>query len=168
MLGFDAGCTRQEEIESRPDVVVYSTGPLPSDLEVTGPVELILFVSTTAPCTDFTGKLVDVFPDGSAWNVSDGIVRRSYDAPASDGPPAGGAEIQIDLWPTSTVFKKGHRLRLEVSSSNYPRFDRNPNTGRPIPFEIAPVAATQTVRHDANSPSRLILQVIPQGHGNVD
>ncbi len=168
MLGFDAGCARQEDIESRPDVVVYSTGPLPSDLEVTGPVELILFVSTTAPCTDFTGKLVDVFPDGSAWNVSDGILRRRYDAPVRDGRADGSTEIRIDLWPTSTVFKKGHRLRLEVSSSNYPRFDRNPNTGRPIPFETTPVAAAQTVRHDPDSPSRLILPVIPQVNGKAD
>jgi putative CocE/NonD family hydrolase len=168
MLGFNAGCARQEEIESRSDVLVYSTEPLPGDLEVTGPISLVLFVATTAPCTDFTGKLVDVFPDGSAWNVSDGILRRRYDRPAADTPAHTGTEIRIDLWPTSTVFKKGHRLRLEVSSSNYPRFDRNPNTGRSIPFETKPVAAMQTVRHDAVCPSRLILPVIPPRESQTD
>jgi putative CocE/NonD family hydrolase len=161
MLGFDAGCARQEIIESRSDVLVYSTEPLASDLEITGPIELILYVSTTAPSTDFTGKLVDVFPDGSAWNISEGILRRRYDEHPTSGAAVPGTEIRIDLWPTSTVFKKGHRLRLEVSSSNYPRFDRNPNTGRTIALETAPVPATQTVRHDANFPSRLILPVIP-------
>ncbi len=123
---------------------------------MTGPIELYLYVTTTARCTDFTGKLVDVFPDGSAWNVSEGILRRRFDE-----QPAGSTEIKIDLWPTSTVFKKGHRIRLEVSSSNYPRFDRNPNTGGIIAVETAPVKATQTVRHDADSPSRLILPIIP-------
>jgi hypothetical protein len=161
MLGFNKGSAGQEAIESRPDVLVYSTELLESDLEVTGPIELILCVSTTAPCTDFTGKLVDVFPDGSPWNISEGVLRRRYDEHPTDGVPAGSTEIRIDLWPTSTVFKKGHRLRLEVSSSNYPRFDRNPNTGGNIAIETAPVKVTQTVRHDADSPSRLILPVIP-------
>jgi putative CocE/NonD family hydrolase len=164
MLGFEAGCARQETIESRPDVLVYSTPPLASDLEVTGPIELILYVATTAPCTDFTGKVVDVFPDGSAWNVSEGILRRRYDEHSTGGAGAASTEIRIALWPTSRIFKKGHRLRLEVSSSNYPRFDRNPNTGQSIAFETAPVPATQTVRHDADCPSRLILPIIPADH----
>lgn len=168
MLGIGAGTARQEAIETRSDILVYSTEPLQSDLEVTGPIGLILHVSTTAPCTDFTGKLVDVFPDGSAWNISEGILRRRYAEGSTDGVPTGSAEIRIDMWPTSTVFKKGHRLRLEVSSSNYPRFDRNPNTGRPIADETAPAQATQTVRHDADSPSRLILPVIPPGRGSAD
>ncbi len=155
MLGAGAGSARQEALESRADVLVYSTEPLASDLEVTGPIELYLYVSTTARCTDFTAKLVDVFPDGSAWNISEGIL------PRYDEQPAGGTEIKIDLWPMSAVFKKGHRLRLEVSSSNYPRFDRNPNTGRIIADETEFVKAEQTVRHDARSPSRLILPVIP-------
>jgi putative CocE/NonD family hydrolase len=161
MLGSGAGSARQENIERRPDVLVYSTEPLASDLEVTGPIELILYVSTTAPSTDFTGKLVDVFPDGSAWNVSEGILRRHYDERSTNGAVAASTEIRIDLWPTSTVFRRGHRLRLEVSSSNYPRFDRNPNTGRTIAFETAPLPATQTVHHDVDYPSRLILPVIP-------
>ena len=128
---------------------------------------LILYVSTTAPHTDFTGKLVDVHPDGSAYNVSEGIVRRSYRRPAAARGSAQPTAIRIDLWPTSMVFLKGHRIRLEVSSSNYPRFDRNPNTGRPIATETAPVPARQTVHHDDKSPSRLILPLIPRGHGTA-
>lgn len=136
-------------------MLVYSTSPLERNLEVTGPVRLILYVSTTARHTDFTAKLVDVHPDGSAYNVSEGILRRKYDQP--DAP----TEIEIDLWPTSMAFLKGHQIRLEVSSSNYPRFDRNPNTGRQIATETSPVVATQTMYHSAEIPSRLILPVIP-------
>jgi putative CocE/NonD family hydrolase len=105
---------------------------------------------------------VDVFPDGSAWNISEGILRRRYDDRPTESARAGDTEIPIDLWPTSAVFKKGHRLRLEVSSSNYPRFDRNPNTGGIIATETATVKATQTVRHGADAPSRLILPIIPR------
>ncbi|MDB5334615.1 MAG: CocE/NonD family hydrolase, partial [Planctomycetaceae bacterium] len=158
MLGSDAGAAPQFAVEARDDVLVYSTEPLTDDLEVTGPIKLILHVATTALCTDFTGKLVNVFPDGSAWNVSEGILRRNFTQPSN----AGNTEITIDMWPTSTVFKKGHRLRLEVSSSNYPRFDRNPNTGKQIAKETEPVSATQTVFHDAEATSRLILPIIPE------
>ena len=150
-----AGIERQNEVESRRDVLVYTTEPLDENLEVTGPIELNLFVSSTAPSTDFTGKLVDVWPDGSAYNVADGIVRRAY-------PQTGEAvEIKIDLWPTSMVFLRGHRIRLEVSSSNYPRFDRNPNTGRAIATETSPISAEQAVHHGLGFPSCLILPVIP-------
>ena len=165
MLGSGAGSARQDSIEARADVLVYSTEPLQRDLEVTGPIALILYVATTAPCTDFTGKVVDVFPEGSAWNISEGILRRRYDVRPAENMRSGGTQITIEMWPTSTVFKKGHRLRLEVSSSNYPRFDRNPNTGGPVASETAPVQATQTVYHDADFPSRLILPIIPHHEG---
>lgn len=128
-------------------------------MEVTGPVSLTLYVSTTTPSTDFTAKLVDVHPDGSAYNVTDGILRRRY---VSTKQPT---EIRIDLWPTSMVFLKGHRIRLEVSSSNYPRFDRDPNTGRPIATETETVAARQTIHHSPATPSRLILPIVPAEHG---
>lgn len=157
MLGPRGGIARQNAVEERPDVLVYSTRPLEQDMEVTGPVRLVLYVATTAPNTDFTAKLVDVHPDGSAYNVSEGITRRSFESTTG-----ASLEIQVDLWPTSMLFKKGHRLRLEVSSSNYPRFDRNPNTGRPIASETSPVPATQRVYHDPANPSRLILPVIPR------
>jgi len=154
MFGPRAGIKKQNQIEERKDVLVYTTEPLKDDLEITGPISLRLFVSTSAPNTDFTGKLVDVHPDGSAYNVCDGIVRRSYNKGLLP------IEIQIDLWPTSMVFFKGHRIRLEVSSSNFPRFDRNPNTGRPVATETNPVTATQTVHHGQLTPSRIILPVI--------
>ncbi len=155
MFGSQGGIARQETIEQRPDVLVYTTAPLEEDLEVTGPVALILFVSTTAPETDFTGKLVDVHPDGSAYNVSDGILRRSYRGARFP------EEVRIELWPTSMVFLKGHRIRLEVSSSNYPRFDRHPNTGGTIATEQHPVVAIQSVHHGVETPSHLLLPVIP-------
>jgi uncharacterized protein len=154
MLGPRAGIAVQNDVEAREDVLVYSTGPLERDLEATGPVRAVLHVSTTAPNTDFTVKLVDVHPDGRGYNISDGILRRAYSAQASP------SEITIELWPTSMLFRRGHRVRIEVSSSNYPRYDRNPNTGRDIPTETSPVTATQTVYHGASAPSRIVLPVI--------
>ena len=158
MLGPNSGIRLQNEVEARKDVLVYSTPPLERDTEVTGNIQLTLYVSTTAPNTDFTAKLVDVHPDGSAYNISEGILRRDYPAATEDATPT---EIQIDLWQTSQVFRQGHRIRLEVSSSNYPRFDRNPNTGGFIPTEMEGAIAQQTVYHSANYPSRLILPIIP-------
>lgn len=155
MIGPRAGIARQDLIEARPDVLVYSTPPLEQDTEVTGPVRLMLHVSTSAPHTDFTAKLVDVFPDRSAYNVSEGILRQAY---ASETP----TEIAIELWPTSRLFRQGHRIRLEVSSSNFPRFDRNPNTGNAIATETATQRAQQTVYHDQLRPSRLVLPIIPR------
>ncbi len=160
MLGSRAGIARQNEIEARQDVLVYSTLPLEEDLEVTGPIRLVLSVSTTALDTDFTGKLVDVHPDGSAYNVSEGTLRRRYAKADGQADFTRATEIEIKLWPTSMVFFRGHRLRLEVSSSNYPRFDRNPNTGRSIATETQPIVAKQTVHHGRATPSRLILPVI--------
>lgn len=158
MLGPRAGIALQNDIENRNDVLVYTAAPLTQNLEATGPVKVVLFVSTTVPNTDFTAKLVDVFPDGRAINVSDGILRRDYPGDAIHNP----IEITIELWPISRVFKAGHQIRLEISSSNYPRYDRNPNTGGDIATEIQPVTALQTVYHDDQHPSRLILPVIPR------
>ena len=155
MMGPRAGVCLQNDVEQRPDVLVYSTALLEEAMEVTGPVGVSLYVSTTAPTTDFTAKLVDVYPDGSAYNVSDGILRRRFNGVEQP------TEIHIDLWPTSMIFLKGHRVRLEVSSSNYPRFDRNPNTGQRIATETNPIPATQRVYHGPDTPSRVILPVIP-------
>jgi putative CocE/NonD family hydrolase len=157
MLGPRGGIARQEAIERREDVLVYTGEPLAEPLEVTGPVTLVLWVRTSAPSSDFTGKLVDVHPDGAAYNVTDGILRRRYD-PSATGP----VEIRIELWPTSMLFRAGHRIRLEVSSSNFPRYDRNPSTGEPIPTATRTVPATQTVHHGATHPSRLLLPVVPR------
>lgn len=162
MIGPHAGIAKQNDIEARQDVLVYTGAPLEHDLEVTGPIKLMLYVSTTAVNTDFTAKLVDVHLDGSAYNVCDGILRRSYTGLSMP------TEIQIDLWPTSMVFFKGHRIRLEVSSSNYPRFDRNPNTGRNIALETEPVVAKQKIYHGHLYPSRLVLPIIYGGNRNEE
>jgi uncharacterized protein len=161
MIGAAAGIARQNDIEDRRDVLVYTTPSLNQDAEVTGPISLILYVSTTAANTDFTAKLVDVHKDGSAFNISDGTLRRSYQE--AQKPSASGKvhEIHLELWPTSMVFFRGHRIRLEVSSSNFPRFDRNPNTGNRIASEVNVISVKQTVRHDPQYPSRLILPIIP-------
>ncbi len=154
MLGPLAGVMQQNDVESRRDVLVYTTPPLERDVEVTGPLRLILYISTSVTNTDFTGKLVDVYPDGAAYNVSDGILRRAYGAART--------QIELELGSTSLLFSRGHRIRLEVSSSNFPRFDRNPNTGGDIASEKRPIPAQQKVYHSADMPSRLILPVVPR------
>jgi putative CocE/NonD family hydrolase len=158
-----AGPRKQNEVEARKDVLVYSTAALEADTEVTGPVKLNLWATTSAADTDFTAKLVDVMPDGSAYNVTEGILRARYrnSTAKAELPEAGKPyEYTIDLWSTSTVFLKGHRIRLEVSSSNFPRFDRNPNTGKTLADSTEFVKATNTVLHDKTHPSALILPVV--------
>jgi hypothetical protein len=153
----------QKEVENRADVLVYSTPPLDNDLEVTGPVTLDLFAKSSAVDTDFTAKLVDVGPDGFAQNLTEGILRarfRESTAEAKPLEPGKVYEYKIDLWSTSNVFLKGHRIRLEVSSSNFPRFDRNLNTGKSASTDSTFVKATNTVLHDAAHPSALVLPVV--------
>ncbi len=157
MLGPRAGIASQNEIEARDDVLVYTSDELTSDTEVTGPVRAVLYVSTSAKSTDFVVRLVDLHPDGSAYNVSDGILRWRY-GDAHDQPN----RIEIDLWPTSMVFKTGHRIRIDVTSSSYPRFDRNPNTGRDIATEVDPISARQTIHHRRDAPSHVLLPVVPR------
>ena len=149
-------------IEKRSDVLVYTTGALTKNITVAGPVELELYASTNARDTDFTGKLVDVYPDGKAVNITDGIIRARY-RNGMGAPdfvtPGDVVRYRIELGPAGITFLKGHRIRLEVSSSNFPRFDRNLNTGGPIGKESAFVKAEQHVYHTVTSPSRLILTV---------
>src|SRR5438270_309772 len=118
----------QRPVEARGDVLVYSTPPLPQDLEVTGPVTIELYAKSSAVDTDFTGKLVDVWPNGFAQNLTEGILRTRY-RDSQEAPelmnPGQTYKFAIDLWSTSNVFRPGHRLRVEISSSNFPRFDRN-------------------------------------------
>jgi putative CocE/NonD family hydrolase len=158
-LGYGAGVESQNAVEMRDDVLVYSTPPLGEDVEVTGPVSAVLYVATSAPSTDFTAKLVDVHPDGTAYNVSDGVVRRAHQ-PSATPAMANATPIEIALWPTSMVFRQGHRIRLEVSSSNFPRFDRNPNTGESTVTATATRIAAQAVHHGPRTPSRLVLPVV--------
>jgi uncharacterized protein len=139
-------------VAERPDVLVYRSDPLPEDLEITGPVTVELWASTSAPSTDFTAKLVEVFPDGSAIHLCQGIVRTR----------AGEARHEIDLVATSVLVKAGHRLRLDISSSEYPTFELNPNTGRRITDDGEMATAIQHVFHDDDRPSRLIVPIIPR------
>ena len=155
----------QKEVEARPDVLVYSTPPLDRDTEVTGPVTLDLYASSSAVDTDFTAKLVDVWPNGMAQNLTEGILRARFrDSREAAKPIVPGKvyEYKIDMWATSNVFLKGHRIRLEVSSSNFPRFDRNLNTGKPASTDSVFVKATNTIYHDAAHPSALVLSVVPR------
>jgi uncharacterized protein len=154
----------QREVEQRDDVLIYSTPPLEHDLEVTGPVRLEFYASSSAVDTDFTAKLVDVSPDGTDINLTEGIVRARYrDSQITPTPLTPGKiyPFSIDLWATSNVFRAGHRLRLELSSSNFPRFDRNLNTGELAANSSKWITATNTVLHDKAHPSALILPVVP-------
>jgi hypothetical protein len=159
-----AGAFDQRPVESRPDVLVYTSEVLENDLEVTGPVTLKLYAATTALDTDFTGKLVDVWPEGPAYNVAEGIVRarfrRSADVPELLKPEE-VYEYDIDLGGTSNVFKAGHRIRVEISSSNFPKWARNLNTGENTGSDAMPRIAAQTVYHDRRRASHIVLPVIP-------
>jgi putative CocE/NonD family hydrolase len=162
----------QRPVETREDVLVYSTPTMVQDFEVTGPVTLELYAKSSAVDTDFTAKLVDVSPDGFAQNLTEGILRARY-RDSQERPtlmnPGQIYKLNLDLWATSNVFKKGHVLRLEISSSNFPRFDRNLNTGLALPsnkVEYANegagfVSATNIILHDAEHPSALILPLVP-------
>jgi uncharacterized protein len=166
VLGYQPGGPYdQRPVEARKDVLVYSTPPMAEDTEVTGPISLVLYTSSSAVDTDFTGKLVDVAPDGYARNLTDGILRARYRI-SQETPtlmtPGQIYKLTIDLWSTSNVFLKGHSLRLEVSSSNFPRFDRNMNTGKEQASARESVPAINTILHDAAHPSALLLPIIPQ------
>jgi putative CocE/NonD family hydrolase len=153
----------QRAIEAREDVLVYSTPPMAQDVEVTGPVSVELYAKSSAVDTDFTAKLVDVGPDGFAQNMTEGIVRARYrDSQEKPGlmNPDQVYKFTIDLWATSNVFRKGHVLRLEISSSNFPRFDTNLNTGEDARLAQRSIAATNTIYHDAQHPSAVILPFV--------
>lgn len=152
-------------VEQRGDVLCYTSDELDADLEVTGPVRLVLYASSSAVDTDFTGKLIDVHPSGFCQRLCDSVIRARY----REGPreakflePEQVYEFEIDLWNTSHVFKAGHRIRLEVSSSAFPKFDRNLNTGEDIGTGVRMEIATNRVWHDCEHPSRLVLPVIPR------
>jgi putative CocE/NonD family hydrolase len=154
----------QRAVESRPDVLVYTTPPFEKDTEVTGPISLELYASSSAVDTDFTGKLVDVWPNGFAENLTDGILRARY-RNSKDNPelmnPGQVYKLTLNLWSTSNVFLAGHKLRLEIASSNFPRFDRNLNTGEDPERGTRMVKATNLVYHDREHPSALVLPIVP-------
>jgi putative CocE/NonD family hydrolase len=141
--------------------LIYTTPVFTQDIEVTGPVSLELFAKSSAVDTDFTAKLVDVGPDGFAQNLTEGIIRARYrdsQGKANLMNPGQVYKFTIDLWSTGNMFLKGH---MEISSSNFPRFDRNLNTGEDPAFAKSFVSATNTVYHDAEHPSALILPLVP-------
>jgi len=179
---FEPGAYHQEEREgiygakppflplsARPDVVVFQTEPLAFDVEVIGPIAVELHASSTALDTDFTAKLVDVYPPSSDYpsgfemNLTDGILRARY----RNGPerqqlmtPGEIYRLQIEPFPTANVFKKGHRIRVDVSSSNFPRFDVNPNTGEPLGMNRRTENADNTLYHEASHPSHVVLPIL--------
>lgn len=156
-------------LASRADVLVYRTDALEQDVEVTGPVRVRLFLSATVTDTDITAKLIDeyppsrAYPHGYALNLTDSIQRLRYrdGSPARPVTPGEIMAIEFQLYPTSNLFRAGHRVRLDVSSSNFPRFDVNPNTGEPLGTERRQVVADTTLHHDAKRPSVLQLMVMP-------
>ncbi len=164
-VGRHAGPRDQRPVERRHDVLVYTSAPLPHDVEVTGPLSVTLHAATSARDTDWTAKLVDVHPDGRALSVVDGILRARYHRGLDRAQlldPHRPYEYTIDLVATSTVFRAGHRLRVEISSSNFPRFDRNPNHGGDIASATSAdlTPAVQTVFHDAARPSCIRLPIV--------
>ena len=154
----------QRPAEARGDVLVFSTSAFTQNTEVTGPILLDLYVSSSAVDTDFTGKLVNVWPNGFAQNLTEGILRLRYRNSQEKpelGDPGAIYHIRVDLWATSDVFLPGHKLRLEVSSSNFPRFDRNLNTGEEEALGTGMVKATNVIYHDESRPSALVLPIVP-------
>jgi uncharacterized protein len=164
MSGYSRAPSDPTEMGTRPDVLVFTSDALSAPLEVTGYVGLTLWVTSSAADTDFTGKLIDVFPDGTARTLTDGILRARYRNDLRRPElmaPGEPVQLTIDLLATSNVFLPGHRIRVEISSSNFPRFDRNPNTGAPFGTDATLRAAEQTIFHDAGRPSYVLLPVVP-------
>ncbi|MFN8557662.1 MAG: CocE/NonD family hydrolase [Dehalococcoidia bacterium] len=165
-LGSAPGPFDQRQVQARPDLLCYTTAPLQADLEVIGPLSVTLYAASSAIDTDWTAKLVDVHPDGYAQNLQEGIIRASYRVPGAVPSPIRPGEVYefaIDLWATANVFRAGHRIRVEISSSNFPHWDRNTNTGLPGATADRTVTARQTVFHDAARPSHILLPIIPGG-----
>ena len=166
-LGANSGPRDQRLVESRSDVLTYTSEPLKEQIEVTGPLTAVLYASTSAADTDFVARLCDVYPDGASRILAEGIVRARYRAGCDRGQPIEPGvvyEYRIDLVATSNLFLAGHRIRVDVTSSSFPRFDRNPNTGYPLgqdgPDDLTP--ALQTILHDGEHPSHIMLPVIPR------
>ena len=166
---FPPGPLDQSSVEKRPDVLVFTSPPLAEEIEVTGPVRTVLYVSTSANDTDFTAKLVDVQPDGKPLLVTDGIQRLRYRL--SLNTPVyvkrnQAYQISVDTGVTSYVFAPHHRIRVEISSSNFPRYDRNLNATGPNADQTKMAKAKQTVFHQQGYPSAIILPVIGRARAN--
>jgi uncharacterized protein len=162
---YAAGPFDQRAVEARPDMLLYTSAPLQRDTEVTGPITVHLWAVSSAPDTDFVARLVDITPDGRSFNLTDGIVRARYRRFAQGEPPSliepgRPYEYVIDLWATSNVFKAGHRIGLQVTSSCFPRWDRNPNTGHPFGADAELRVAHQQILHDREHLSHVVLPMV--------
>jgi hypothetical protein len=152
----NAGPKDNRELERRPDVLTYTSEPLGSALEITGPVTAELFVASSRPHTDFFARLCDVDPKGRSVNITDGLIRLT--STSSKPQP-----VRVNLWPTAHQFLPGHRIRLQVSSGAHPRYARNTGSGEPLAKAATLYTAQQAVYHDPAHPSAVLLPVIPRG-----
>jgi len=175
--GFDQRCRantlfarEQLPLSERRDVLVFQTEPLKEDMEVTGPVDVQLFVASSAVDTDFTAKLIDVYPRGQdyplgfALNIGDSITRMRYRNSLEKAElmePGNMYPVTIHLYPTANIFARGHRIRVDISSSNFPRFDVNPNSGEPLQQHRRMLPADNSVYHDGEHTSHVLLPIIP-------
>jgi hypothetical protein len=161
---YPPGSVDVSQVQERSDALTYTTGPLEHDLDVAGPLKLVLYASSSAPDTDFAARLSDVFPDGRAIQLQNGVLRARYRS-VDEGPelldPGRTYRLEIDMWATANRFRAGHRLRIDISSADFPRFDRNTNRGGE---DAPPLQAQQTIHHDRERPSHLVLPVI---HGQL-
>jgi uncharacterized protein len=159
-----SGAFDQRDVEKREDVLIYTTSPLDRDCEITGPVTAEVYVSSSAPDTDLSVKLVDIWPNGFAQNLVDNIQRLRYRDSSTQAEvlaPEKTYKVVMEIGATSNVFREGHRLRVEISSSNFPRFDRNLNTTESPEQGTKFTRATNRIHHDADHPSAIVLPVIP-------
>lgn len=159
------GAVDQRPNESRDDVLVFTSSPLQEDTEVTGPIVVKLYAASSAQDTDFIARLIDVSPDGTAYNLTEGIIRARFRESIWDVPkllvPGKVYEYTIELLPTSNVFLKGHSIRVHLTSSNFPLWDRNPNTGHEQGMDVERQVAEQTIYHNEKYPSHIVLPIIP-------
>ena len=159
-----AGPRDQRPIETRQDILVYNSDELTEDLTIAGPVKMKLFAATDGPDTDWMIKLIDVFPDGRSMPVSEGILRARFRQGLDKIRllnPGETYEYDIEMTGTANVFQKGHRIRVDITSSNFPQFDRNPNTGAPLGSSAKTRVAVQTIHHGGDRVSAIILPVVP-------
>lgn len=164
-LLLPSGAYDQRAQGKRGDVLTFMTEELSEATEVTGAVRLKLYVSSSAIDTDFTAKLLDIYPDGRQMLITDNIQRLKFRKSFENADPlAPGSvdELEIDLWSTSLIYNKGHRIGVQISSSNYPRFELNPNTGDDRPEDVEMVTAKNTIYFGAKYPSALILPIRPK------
>jgi putative CocE/NonD family hydrolase len=165
---YTPGSVDVSELQRRPDVLCYTSAPLDHDIDVVGPLGMILYASSSAVDTDLSARLSDVFPDGRAIQIQSGTLRTRYRNPAGSAEllePGRVYRFEISMWATANRFAAGHRIRLDLSSADFPRFDRNTNRGgEPRP----PIAAEQTVFHDPEHPSHLMLTTVGDWLDNSD